>query len=337
MLGADTAAIDRRIEVVNGTAEQKASLRRVSDLRPIPFVVLLGEPGIGKSTVLDIEAAHERASVLKVRALMTGTRPATGATLFIDALDEYRTEGQPSDKIHGLAQAIVAVKVPRWRLSCRSEDWRKDADIAPIQRTTAGAPILVAQLLPLDDSEAAAVLVSLGEAEPHRFLSKAKTLGASGFIQSPLSLKLLHKAVANGGAWPRTRYALFASAIGRLAFERNIEHKGSRQRSSPEEIVFAAALTCLSLLVSGRRALWRSNDEPPASASDVRAYLSAHELQIGRAVLEDMLDTPLFRGEGKSSNHCTERLQNILAAKPWRKLSSALKGAPRFRYPGRWR
>jgi|NGEPerStandDraft_6_1074524.scaffolds.fasta_scaffold94278_2 hypothetical protein len=116
MLGADTAVIDRRIEVVNGTAEQKASFRRVSDLRPIPFVVLLGEPGIGKSTVLDIEAAHEQASVLKVRALMTGTRPAAGATLFVDALDEYRTEGQPSDKIHGLAQAIADVKVTRWRL-----------------------------------------------------------------------------------------------------------------------------------------------------------------------------------------------------------------------------
>jgi len=52
MFSADTAVIDRRIQVVNGTAEQKASFRQVSDLRQIPFVVLLGEPGIGKSSAV---------------------------------------------------------------------------------------------------------------------------------------------------------------------------------------------------------------------------------------------------------------------------------------------
>jgi hypothetical protein len=249
MMEAVSAVIDRRIEVVEGSTEQRASIRRVSDLRSLPFVVLLGEPGIGKSTVLGIEAAHE-VSVLKVRELMTGACPTADATLFVDALDEYRTDGQPSDKVHGLALAIAAAKATRWRLSCRSEDWRKAADIAPIQQTTGGAPILVAQLLPLDHDEAAAVLTALGEDSPHRFLAKAKTLGASGFVQNPLSLKLLHKAVANGSAWPSTRYELFASAISRLAFERNDEHKW-KDRSSPDEIIAGAAHTCLLLLASG--------------------------------------------------------------------------------------
>jgi putative ribosome biogenesis GTPase RsgA len=65
------AEIDRGVEVIEGSADQRASIRRISDLRPVPFVVLLGEPGIGKSTVLDVEAAREGAPVLKVRKLET--------------------------------------------------------------------------------------------------------------------------------------------------------------------------------------------------------------------------------------------------------------------------
>jgi hypothetical protein len=44
------ADIDRRVEVIDG--QKDSSVRRVSDLRALSFVVLLGEPGIGKSTVL---------------------------------------------------------------------------------------------------------------------------------------------------------------------------------------------------------------------------------------------------------------------------------------------
>ncbi len=205
-------------------------------------------------------------------------------------------DGQPSDKVDRLAHAMTAVKAARWRLSCRSEDWRKGADLTPIKKTTAGEPIVVAQLLPLDDAEAAAVLTALGEGDPEAFLMQAESLGATGFIQSPLGLKLLRTAVADGETWPRTCYDLFASAIRRLAFERNEEHKWD-DRHAPDAILGAAAKACLVLLTSGARAIWRSNDEPPAGG-DARAYVTAHDLGQDSTLLRDMLDTPLFRGEG---------------------------------------
>jgi hypothetical protein len=132
---------------------------------------------------------------------MTGVQRESSGTLWLDSLDEYRTDGEPSDKVYGLANAIATATVPRWRLSCRSEDWRKGADIAAVQDTTAGAPIVVVQLLPLNRIEGAAVLVALGEDAPDTFLTKAEALGATGFIESPLSLKLLHKAVAGADKW----------------------------------------------------------------------------------------------------------------------------------------
>ncbi len=312
LTGAGVAMIDRRVEVIAGSDDQRASVRRVSHLRPLPFVVLLGEPGIGKSTVFDVEAAREGAPVLKVRKLMTGAHPESDAPLFLDALDEYRTDGQPSDKVYGLANAIAAARVPRWRLSCRSEDWRKDADLAPLQDTTAGAPIVGAQLLPLDHCEAMAVLVALGEDAPGEFLAKASALGATGFIENPFSLKLLHKAVADGGDWPTTRYELFETAIRRLAHEFNEVHKWS-DRSAPDDIIAVAAKASLVLLVSGSRAFWRSNAQPPAQGDDQRAYVTAHDLLFDRKLLRDMFDTALFRGEGEAFEPMHRTVAELLA------------------------
>jgi hypothetical protein len=77
------ADIDRRIEVIDGPKD--GLVWHVSDLRALPFVVLLGEPGIGKSTVLGDEAAHEGRHIIKVRELMTGP-PVAKARRFSSTL-----------------------------------------------------------------------------------------------------------------------------------------------------------------------------------------------------------------------------------------------------------
>jgi hypothetical protein len=315
------AAIDRRVSVIDKANNDWAAVQRVSDLRSLSFVVLLGEPGIGKSTVLEREAALEGAPVLKVRELMTGAQASPDATLFLDALDEYRADGSALDKVYSLAHAMAAVNAARWRLSCRSEDWRKESDLAAITKTTAGSPIVVAQLLPLDHAEAAAVLKALGEENPEDFLAKAEALGAVGFVENPLSLKLLHAAVAGGGKWPSTRYELFGSATRKLGFEVNPVYKRGDRRS-PDKILGAAGETCLLLLVSGARAIWRSNAEPPADR-DARAYLSAHDLGIEAALADDMLDTPLFRGEGEAFEPMHRTIAEYLAGES---LASAVVG-----------
>src|ERR1039457_238709 len=109
------ADIDRRVKVIDGSGNGDRSIERVSDLRALPFVVLLGEPGIGKSTVLASEAAREGAPVISVRELMTGTDAQPGTTLFLDALDEYRTDGGAEDKVHTLANAMIKSGPSRWR------------------------------------------------------------------------------------------------------------------------------------------------------------------------------------------------------------------------------
>jgi hypothetical protein len=289
--------IDRRVRVLSSEESDGRTLT-VSDLRDRPFLVLLGEPGIGKTTVLNTEAEAEDRSVIKVRELINQTVEVEPGTLFLDALDEYRVGATDLDKIHMLARAIRSAAPPRWRLTCRSEDWQKSADIEAIGRASGGIGVTVAQILPLDIGEAISVLRDLGETDPDSFIDRAHAMGAGGLLESPLSIRLLRDAIARGGNWPTSRFALFDQATVSLAHDDNATHRLDRGRASAASIVSAAEHACLFQLVTGSRSLWRSGALPPDG--DVRAYLSADALQLDRNLVDDMLGSALFRGEGEA-------------------------------------
>lgn len=306
------APIDRHIRVVNIDEDAGKNVRRVSELRHTKYVVLLGEPGIGKSTVLEAEARFAGLCVHKSRTILTGDAIAEESMLFIDALDEYRSDGQSSDKIHELARVIRRAKPKGWRIACRSEDWRKDADLAAIASTTDGSDIVVVQLLPLVGSEMIDILTTLGEQAPSEFLEKAESLGAQGFLESPLSLTLLHKATIERGAWPASRFQLFEAGAARLAYEDNAEHKFNDRRGH-QDILTAAGTVCLLLLMTGARALWLSNGPVP-DEFDKCAYLEAQQCGIAIDLLHATLDTALFRGEGEAFEPIHRSVAEFLAA-----------------------
>lgn len=293
----------------------------MSGLRDRPFLVLLGEPGIGKTTVLETEARFENAAVVKVRALINKAVAVDESSLCIDALDEYRVGAKDGDKVYSLAQAINSLGLKRWRLTCRSEDWQKTADIEAIKDTTNGTPITVAQILPLDSTETIAVLRALGETSPDAFVDRAHAMGAAGLLESPLSIRLLRDAIADGGNWPATRYALFEQATRALAHEDNKVHRLDRNRASADEILATAARATLFQLVTGSRCIWRSGALPPSG--DTRAYMSADDLQRERPLIDDTLDSALFRGEGEEFEPIHRTVAEFLGA---RALAQAVVG-----------
>lgn len=317
--------LDRRVRLLDGRRTDHATEMRVSDLRAYPFVVLLGEPGSGKSSVLELEAERAGTSAMTVRTLINEEHYPDAETLFVDALDEYRIDGQDADKVQRLSRAILSVKASRWCLTCRSEDWRKDADLAALQRAAPGEHIVVAKLLSLDRDESAALLAAFGEKDPDQFIDNAESVGAGSLLRSPLSLKLLHKVVKRKNQWPESRYELFDAAATSLAHEDNRDYK-FRERTAPCDILTAAENASLLLLVCGARAIWRSNSEPPLSpTSDTRAYLTAHDLQLGHRIVADMLDTGLFTGEGEEFEPLHRSIAEYLAG---RALFRFVKGSP---------
>jgi len=283
--------------------------------------VLLGEPGIGKSTVFEAEAAHDGVGVVPVRAAVHGFAGAEGAPLYLDGLDEYRADGGERDKIYHVAKLLRELKPSRWRLSCRAEDWRKDADVSALQLASGSATLLVAQLLPLLEEEALQVLASLGETDPEAFVAKARQVGAGGLLESPLSIKLLRAVVAGEGQWPTSRYNLFEQATGQYSFEQNaLFQRGAR--ASSQEILKAADRLSLLMLATGARGIWRSNAPTPSGADG--ELVPANSTDLGSDLIDDTLDTPMFTGgEGERFEHMHRTVAEFLAS---RALADAVCG-----------
>lgn len=315
----EIAPLDRRV-ALQGKTERV--VHPLSHLRDKPYVVLLGEPGAGKSTSLRHEAFAEGGEVTTCRAVMNGIPLSSSDTAYLDALDEYRSGENGKDKLLQLANALAVSNVRRWRLTCRAEDWRDAADMNAMRRAANNETIVVVHLLPLNDDEAQSVLAALDEPDPKSFIQEAHGRGASAFLENPLSLRLLHSVVVSNGTWPTTRFELFDLAIWALAHEYDPE-RGTDRRPSPEAIVSVAAAICFYSLASGAKALWRSNALPPGSTDT--EYLSLHALGLEPSVAAAALDTPLFRGDGHAFQPFHRTVAEFLAA---RFLAAKVAGAP---------
>ncbi|KAB0331010.1 DNA repair protein RadA [Janthinobacterium sp. PLB04] len=116
------AQIDRRVRIIEGHGRGSEVL--IGSLRERQCYVLLGEPGSGKSTVLMQEAYATAGVCMTVRDFLVTPPTFPDTAVYLDALDEYRSDGSSTDRVCTLAAAMVSAKIARWRLSCRAEDWR---------------------------------------------------------------------------------------------------------------------------------------------------------------------------------------------------------------------
>lgn len=264
--------------------------------------VLLGDPGMGKTTAFREEASALGQFACRVNARDFANLDAnehaewTGKTLFIDGLDEIRA-GQtdlrpPLDRIR---RNLEKLGKPRFRLSCRHADWLT-TDQRSLVAVSPSGDITVLCLDPLDFQHSAMIL----ENEPTvpnvpAFLQNARSRGMEGMLANPQSLKLLVRAVHDGG-WPDSRDETFEKACFVMASEVNEEHQSIRQAQDPSKILDTAGHMCAALLVSDTPGCASSpskaNDDYPhptalgLAEDDCRqatASMLFHYRQVGRA------------------------------------------------------
>jgi predicted NACHT family NTPase len=109
---------------------EDAKPRLFSEFADRSNLVLLGDPGAGK-THLFREAAAENARLLKVRSfLVTPAHMLAGQTLFIDGLDEKRAGRGDRDTIDAIVEKLFEVSPSKVRISCRAADWLGETDLA---------------------------------------------------------------------------------------------------------------------------------------------------------------------------------------------------------------
>ena len=216
--------------------------------------VLIAEPGAGKSTAFQSEAAREGAAYATVRAFLTFDKPEwRGTTLFLDGLDESRVgavDGRtPLDQIRTKLNGLGS---PRFRLSCRWGDWLAANDRERLREVSPDGTVTVVRLDPLSTNNIRDILANNhGVEDPDRFMANAKERGIDRLLHNPQNLELLAKSVG-AGEWPDSRRQTFEQACRMLVRETNQEHlvaKPAAADSGP--LLNAAGRLCALQLLAG--------------------------------------------------------------------------------------
>lgn len=266
-------------------AEQTRSFSSFSDQANI---VLLGDPGAGKSHTFEQFAQAGQGRLVTVRSfLVTPAVPST-ETLFVDGLDERRAGRSDRDTVDELVEKLFAVGPKKVRISCRAADWLGDSDLAalrPYFETNGGAPVVLL-LERLSCEEQRAVLIDQGmrEDEASSFIAEAESRSLSDFLENPQNLIMLSKVVGNG-QWPVTRRQLFEMATQLFLQEFNSEHARSGGGIySVDELRLIAGAVLTARLISDIEAISLSDQEGSAEIPSYRSFNMVDPVKLQAAL-----------------------------------------------------
>lgn len=266
--------------------------------RDLPAYVLLGDPGAGKTEAFKLEAKESGGKYITARNFATFEpgKEYQDNTLFIDGLDEMRTDGSdgriPLDQIR---KHLKGLGCPRFRLSCREADWLGASDSEALKYVSPNGEIIALHLDPLSDDD----IIEILQHQPSvtdldEFIHKAQENRLDELLRNPQTLNLLVEAVGNN-KWPQSRKEIYKMACRQLVHEKNPEHRqAKREKALPiDTLLDTAGYLCAIQLLSGIAGF--SLDV--AQANDQHAYWQ--ELMEKNLPLLAALKTNLFQGDGE--------------------------------------
>jgi hypothetical protein len=113
----------------------------IEEQRPRPFsafaeqrnLVLLGDPGAGKSHLFRESAAAVGGRFVTARTFLNIPTIPADAVLFIDGLDERRAGRGDRGTIDAIVQKLFEVAPAKVRISCRVADWLGESDLVAFE------------------------------------------------------------------------------------------------------------------------------------------------------------------------------------------------------------
>jgi hypothetical protein len=240
--------ISRRFLVRDdGSGQSRQETASLSEFLHHDAVVILGDPGVGKTTLLKQVAPD---SYLKVRTFLADPRVPSTGILFLDALDEYRNTASGQDAILSVAQALNSLRKPKFRLSCRAADWFGSVDQDILAAASASTKLVVLELLPINEFEIAQLVTGL-VSDPAAFLSEARLAGLGPLLGNPQTLELIARAW-QGPRKPRNKLEAYQLGITELLKEPNSAHVARGAHEDSVVLRRAAAATASTLLLSNK-------------------------------------------------------------------------------------
>ncbi len=308
------------VEATGETASQKQASVPLDSIRSQFAYILLGDPGMGKSSAFEVEAASAGAGVKPISAhdfidLTQHAAAWAGKTIFIDGLDETRAGNNAGrTPLGAIRKKLDELGRPPFRLSCRAADWLGASDQAALQGVLpAGQTLSVFTLDPITDDDVETILANNhGVAHPREFASAAGAHRLSALLKNPQTLELLAKAVEGGNKWPETRQEIYEMACTQLAAEPNKEHKAANRGHTRNiaDIIAAAGYLCTLNLIADVQ-----DFSMDAVASSQSMALDAID-NVEKLPLDAALHTRLFRIVGEDCFAPAHRsIAEYLAAK----------------------
>ena len=276
----------------------------LSAFRSKPAYVLLGDPGMGKTTALKRECAEMGAAAhfIDARDFVTfepRNHPEwREKTLFIDGLDEVRTGSSDArTPLDTIRSHLDILGCPSFRISCREADWLGDNDQARLDSVAPGGQVATLRLNPLTGSDIKQVLSGHPQVEdPEIFIGEAQHRGVEGLLANPQTLNMLADVVVGEEAWPHSKLATFEMACRKMVSEHNEEHAVGPPQLSQDLLLDAAGYLCAAQLLTGAAGL--STGSRRGVADSVALGDCDYEES---SALKLSLSTKLFKAHGEGS------------------------------------
>jgi hypothetical protein len=326
-LGLDGYLVDP--EETNGLF-QNNSAKSFPEIASIPCLVLLGEPGIGKSKEVN-DASNNSMQEIKntsdhvlqydlgsfgsedrlEKAIIGNPQVVTWAKgsgilyLFLDSLDEGLLG--IGNLCSVLVDCIKTLPINRLRLriACRTAAWLpsfEDSLITLYSEKNIG----VFELCPLRKRDVIAAVTMEGK-DPKIFLKQVERNNAESLASRPITLKFLLKAK---DAFSDSRVELYRKGTLRLCHESNqkrVDERRVSQLSDQEKWLVAGRIAVVSIF-SNRYAIWTGVDETDVPDEDVwlDALIGGEEnfanasVKITKRALKETLNTGLFTSRGRN-------------------------------------
>jgi len=290
--------VERRFRLPASPGKARESTLTWEDLASDPVVVVLGDPGAGKSTELEREASRTPDAVFFSirRFLRAPDQDLQAGTLFLDALDEMRASGSNQHEVlDRVIQRLNQLGRPKVRLSCRAADWFGELDRSELASASPSGKVKVVELQPLTEGDVEQIVQADLE-DPSAFLDMVRRQRLEDWLGNPQTLDLMIE-VARKGDLPQTRTELLEKACALMASEENRTHRQAKRGPiGQQETLEAAGFLSTMVLLAGLGGFASDKDESdtdfpwlneiPYSQEELRATIESRlfRWQEGRAV-----------------------------------------------------
>lgn len=279
---------------------------------PNPLVIL-GEAGMGKSSLLAWLGNLENYAYCTARQLLRSTNPnpllGGSSILVIDALDEVSSM-HDGDSVDRVLQKLEILEYPKFILACRAADWKSATGLQAIREQYLEPPLEL-YLDPFTQNNMVEFLeqsFSTQRAQEIITHFTAKNLG--DLLGNPQTLSLIAK-VAIKGELPESLTQLFEEAIELLW----VEHSESKSEAQlPSEVLLdAAGATFASLILTGNEAISRKSI---INITDGELPISEVKLLPGTEKIDLVIGSRLFQSNGvERFSYIHRRVGEFLGAK----------------------